>query len=106
MVARADSGAMTRGWWPLRTRFSATRTTQFATPLTSGGNDSVIIAILMPSRSPVRCSKLATTPLRLNELSMTINAETPKYGREALRVAHVAVGAHPAGRLSGVDHPA
>jgi len=47
VVARADSGAMTRGWWPLRTRFSATRTTQFATPLTSGGKDSVMIAILM-----------------------------------------------------------
>src|ERR1700733_11349941 len=73
MVARADSGAMTRGWWPLRTRFSATRTTQFATPLTSGGKDSVMIAILMSSRSPVRCSKLATAPLHANELLMTIN---------------------------------
>src|ERR1700733_11461197 len=73
MVARADSGAMTRGWWPLRTRFSATRTTQFATPLTSGGKDSVMIAILMSSRSPVRCSRLATAPLHANELFMTIN---------------------------------
>src|SRR5580693_2659592 len=64
---------MTRGWWPLRTRFSATRTTQCATPLTSGGNDSVMIAILMPSSSPMWCWDSATTPLRKDELSMTIN---------------------------------
>jgi len=54
-VARAErpvSGAMTSGWCPLRTRCSATRTTQCATPFTSGGNDSVMIAILIIQTSP------------------------------------------------------
>src|SRR6516225_351076 len=64
---------MTKGWWPLRTRFSATRTTQCATPLTSGGNDSVMIAILMSTRSPTTCSNSAKTPLRADELSVTIS---------------------------------
>ena len=40
-------GAMTMGWWPPAARSSATRTTQCATPLRSGGNDSVMIATLM-----------------------------------------------------------
>ena len=41
-------GAITSGSWPRATRCSATRTTEWATPFTSGGNDSVTIAIRMP----------------------------------------------------------
>ena len=44
-------GARTNGSWPRSRRWAADRSTEFATPLTSGGNDSVMIATRMPSRS-------------------------------------------------------
>ena len=41
---RAGAGAMTIGWCPRKTRCSATRSAQCATPFTSGGKDSATIA--------------------------------------------------------------
>src|SRR5262249_30518396 len=46
-VPEAGSGAMTSGLWPRATRCSATRTTECATPLMSGGDDSVMIVTRM-----------------------------------------------------------
>ncbi|GIE86258.1 hypothetical protein Are01nite_27380 [Actinoplanes regularis] len=46
--AGAGTGAMTIGSWPVRMRCSAVRTTEWATPLTSGMKDSVTSAMRMP----------------------------------------------------------
>src|SRR2546421_937951 len=57
-VPDAGSGAMTSTRWPRFTRCSATRTTEWATPLMSGGNDSEMIATRMaPPCGPRRCGR-------------------------------------------------
>src|ERR1700749_4931980 len=48
---------MTSGWWPPPARSSAMRSTQWATPLTSGGRDSVMIATLMVTPCDINRSR-------------------------------------------------
>src|SRR5690242_19792680 len=49
-TAGGGCGAITIGSWPRRSRWSAVRTTELATPFTSGRNDSVTRATRMQSR--------------------------------------------------------
>src|SRR5256885_2463912 len=97
-VPDAGSGTMTSSRWPRATRCSATRTTEWATPLMSGGNDSEMIATRMATRCgarrcgrPHRPDALAKNALYLVPVAGPDDAHRPREGgpRRLVRRARV-----------------
>src|SRR5256885_12154667 len=84
-VPDAGSGAMTSGRCPRTTSCSATRTTEWATPLMSGGNDSETIATRMQTpcgarrcTRPHRPDSLAKNALYLVPVARPDQADRPR----------------------------